>query len=54
MPLLNCSLRDLVKSSQLSLSSILAIGLSLIETLENVHKKNILHLDIKPENIMIS
>ncbi|CAD8181230.1 unnamed protein product [Paramecium pentaurelia] len=54
MPLLNCSLRDLVKSQQLSLSCILAIGLSLIETLENVHKKNILHLDIKPENIMIS
>ncbi|CAD8084257.1 unnamed protein product [Paramecium primaurelia] len=54
MPLLNCSLRDLVKSQPLSLSNILAIGLSIIETLEKVHKKNIIHLDIKPENIMIS
>ncbi|CAD8207221.1 unnamed protein product [Paramecium pentaurelia] len=54
MPQLNCSLRDLVKSQQLSLSSILAIGLSIIKTLEQVHLKKILHLDIKPDNIMIS
>ncbi|CAK89689.1 unnamed protein product (macronuclear) [Paramecium tetraurelia] len=54
LPLLNCSLRELVKSQQLSLSQTLAIGLSLIETLEKVHQKNILHLDIKLENIMVS
>ncbi|CAD8105113.1 unnamed protein product [Paramecium sonneborni] len=54
LPLLHCSLQDLVKSQQISLSCTLAIGLSLIETLEKMHKKSILHLDIKPENIMIS
>ncbi|CAD8100949.1 unnamed protein product [Paramecium sonneborni] len=54
LPLLHCSLRDLTKSQQISLSCTLAIGLSLIETLEKIHRKNILHLDIKPENIMIS
>ncbi|CAD8128987.1 unnamed protein product [Paramecium sonneborni] len=53
MPLLNCSLRDLVKCQKLSLSCILAIGLSIIKTLEQIHRKKILHLDIKPDNIMI-
>ncbi|CAD8129135.1 unnamed protein product [Paramecium sonneborni] len=54
LPLLYCSLLDLVKSQQISLSCILAIGISLIQTLEKMHRKSILHLDIKPENIMIS
>ncbi|CAD8212100.1 unnamed protein product [Paramecium octaurelia] len=53
MPQLNCSLRDLAKTSQLSLPCILAIGLSVIKTLEQIHRKKILHLDIKPDNIMI-
>ncbi|CAK65169.1 unnamed protein product (macronuclear) [Paramecium tetraurelia] len=53
MPQLNCSLRDLMKSQQLSLPCILSIGLSVIKTLEQVHRKKILHLDIKPDNIMI-
>ncbi|CAD8200137.1 unnamed protein product [Paramecium pentaurelia] len=54
IPLLKCSLQDLAKSNLLSLNSILAIGLSLIRTIKQVHNRGILHLDIKPENIMIS
>ena len=33
---------------------ILNIGLRILEILEKIHKNNILHLDIKPENIMMS
>ncbi|CAD8129731.1 unnamed protein product [Paramecium sonneborni] len=54
LPLLHCSLRDLVISKQISLSCTLTIGLSLLDTLQQMHRKSILHLDIKPENIMIS
>ncbi|CAD8179237.1 unnamed protein product [Paramecium pentaurelia] len=54
IPILYCSLQDLRKSNQLSLSAILAIGLSVLRTIKSFHKRGILHLDIKPENIMIS
>ncbi|CAD8079994.1 unnamed protein product [Paramecium sonneborni] len=54
LPLFHCNLLDLVKSKPLSFSYLLIIGLKVIEILEKVHKKNILHLDIKPENIMLS
>ncbi|CAD8208721.1 unnamed protein product [Paramecium octaurelia] len=53
-PLLKRNLSEIAKESVPSLQSTLAIGLSVIEILEQVHKKGILHLDIKPENIMIS
>ncbi|CAD8178061.1 unnamed protein product [Paramecium pentaurelia] len=53
MPLLNCNLHDVLICQELSLSQILAIGLNIIETLEKIHHKPILHLDIKPENIML-
>ncbi|CAD8128986.1 unnamed protein product [Paramecium sonneborni] len=56
IPLYHSSLRDLIaqQQPQLSLSQILRIGLRITEILEKVHLRNILHLDIKPENIMIS
>ncbi|CAD8149884.1 unnamed protein product [Paramecium octaurelia] len=54
LPLLHSNLLELVKGRQVTLSIIMRIGLRVIEILEQVHKKNILHLDIKPENIMIS
>ncbi|CAD8205221.1 unnamed protein product [Paramecium octaurelia] len=54
VPLLHSSLLDLAKSRTLSLHVIMTIGLRVIEILEKVHKNNILHLDIKPENIMLS
>ncbi|CAD8207005.1 unnamed protein product [Paramecium octaurelia] len=54
IPLLHCNLGDIAKRKQLSLPQILRIGLRITEILEKVHDLNILHLDIKPENIMIS
>ena len=54
MPLFHSSLLELAKSRKLSFTLILTIGLRIIEILEKVHQKNILHLDIKPENIMLS
>ncbi|CAD8195163.1 unnamed protein product [Paramecium pentaurelia] len=53
-PLLKRNLQEIAKESLPSLHCTLAIGLSVIEILHQVHKKGILHLDIKPENIMIS
>ncbi|CAD8191822.1 unnamed protein product [Paramecium octaurelia] len=53
-PLLKRNLHEITKDHLLSLHHILAIGLSLINILQQIHKKDILHLDIKPENIMIS
>ncbi|CAD8095637.1 unnamed protein product [Paramecium sonneborni] len=56
IPLYHSSLRDLItqQQPQLSLSQILRIGLSITEILEKIHLRNIVHLDIKPENIMLS
>ncbi|CAD8079986.1 unnamed protein product [Paramecium sonneborni] len=54
VPLYHSNLLDLAKSRKLSLTQILSIGLRIIEIIEKVHKKKILHLDIKPENIMLS
>lgn len=36
-----------------SISSVAAIGFQLIDRIEEVHAKGLLHLDIKPENILI-
>ncbi|CAD8081425.1 unnamed protein product [Paramecium sonneborni] len=54
LPLFHCNLVDLAQSQPLSFSSLLIIGLKVIEILEKVHQNNILHLDIKPQNIMLS
>ncbi|CAD8081422.1 unnamed protein product [Paramecium sonneborni] len=54
VPLYHCSLLELAKSRKLSQTQILTIGLRIIEIIEKVHQQNILHLDIKPENIMLS
>ncbi|CAD8098061.1 unnamed protein product [Paramecium primaurelia] len=53
-PLLQRNLQEITKVHLLSLHQTLAIGLSLIEILQQIHQNGILHLDIKPENIMIS
>ncbi|CAK64387.1 unnamed protein product (macronuclear) [Paramecium tetraurelia] len=53
-PLLKKNLHEITKDHLLSQRQIIAIGLSLINILQQIHKKDILHLDIKPENIMIS
>ncbi|CAD8161673.1 unnamed protein product [Paramecium pentaurelia] len=52
-PLYHKNLLELRKQRKFSNWFIMRIGLSIIEILEQLHNKNILHLDIKPENIMI-
>ncbi|CAD8061572.1 unnamed protein product [Paramecium primaurelia] len=53
LPLLYKNLLELRKQIKFSNWFIMSIGLRMIEILEQLHNKNILHLDIKPENIMI-
>ncbi|CAD8094577.1 unnamed protein product [Paramecium sonneborni] len=52
-PILKSNLQDILRDSSMTISQILAIGLGILEILEQVHKQNVLHLDIKPENIML-
>ena len=48
-----CSLRHVIQSSQLSHERVLQILLDVSNALKAAHSANILHLDIKPENILI-
>lgn len=44
--------RFLKKRKSFSLEFIAEIGEKIIETLDKIHKKNVIHCDIKPENIL--
>ena len=47
------TLSDFVKSSPLDLKSILDIAVQVVSALQTAHSANIIHRDIKPDNIMI-
>jgi serine/threonine protein kinase len=47
------SLREFMKERTINLAEFLKIGISLAETLGQLHQKNIIHKDIKPHNILI-
>lgn len=54
LPLYEETLRDLHnRLGSINLKSVLILALELVDILENVHSKNIIHLDLKPENIMV-
>jgi len=47
------SLRDLIKSDELTIEKITDISAQICEGLNEAHSKGITHRDIKPENILI-
>ncbi|MCX5848881.1 MAG: diguanylate cyclase [Deltaproteobacteria bacterium] len=48
------SLKEILKTKELGLKSFLQISSKVSETLGLIHKKNIIHLDIKPDNILVN
>lgn len=48
------TLFDIMKDRRLGLDEILDIALQLAEGLQEAHQKNIIHRDVKPDNIMIA
>ncbi|KAL4513174.1 hypothetical protein ABPG72_017859, partial [Tetrahymena utriculariae] len=50
--LCDCTLRDVVESNQLSLTQICAITEQLLKGLDQMKNFNVVHCDIKPENIL--
>jgi histidine kinase len=48
------SLREILKTKKPTLASFLRIGLRLSETLGTLHKNNIVHKSITPDNILVS
>jgi serine/threonine protein kinase len=48
------SLKEILKTKDLGLKSFLEISSKVSQTLGLIHKNNIIHLDIKPDNILIN
>ena len=48
------SLKDKIKNEKLSIDTSIQYILQIADALEDVHAKNILHLDLKPSNILIN
>lgn len=48
------SLKELIRKKKLNLKSFLQIAQKASETLGVLHKNNIIHLDIKPDNILVN
>lgn len=48
------SLKELLKTKSLELKSFLEFSSKISETLGFIHKNNIIHLDIKPDNILVN
>jgi len=47
------SLKEVIKNETFDIASFLKTGIKLSETLGTLHKQNIIHKDIKPQNIII-
>jgi len=54
LPVYKETLKDLYdRLGKFSLKTVIVIAIELIDILEQIHEQNIVHLDLKPENIMI-
>lgn len=47
------TLKDYLENNKLSLNAVLEIGVRLADAVQHAHSKNIIHCDIKPQNILI-
>jgi len=56
MPLMSGDLEELIKDETILLSQaqIKAIMKALLEAVDHMHKQRILHLDIKPSNVLLA
>ncbi|WP_438002273.1 AAA family ATPase [Sorangium sp. So ce185] len=48
-----CTLHELIGARSLTLHDALRIAISVASTLESVHRGGVVHMDIKPQNIMV-
>lgn len=47
------TLKEYLQSNKLSLNAVLEIGVRLADALQHAHSRNVIHCDIKPQNILI-
>ena len=47
------TLKEYLKNNKLSLNAVLEIGVRLADALQHAHSRNIVHCDIKPQNILV-
>lgn len=50
----NGSLKDLLSRQNLTVRQIITIGSQVLAGLHNIHSKNLIHFDVKPDNILFS
>jgi len=50
----NGSLKDLIDKQNLSVREIVRFSIQICSALHNIHSKNLIHFDIKPDNILLS
>jgi len=50
----NGSVKDLITSQHMTVRQIIVIGSQVLAGLHNIHSKNLIHFDVKPDNILLS